>query len=90
MTSFITRGRLALGTAFLLPLVAAMGLLAMETSITPSTYAIVGALLAATAAVAFNTWRNGQATASMGQLLHETEVTGVAPGDRTADDRCAP
>jgi hypothetical protein len=89
MTSFITRGRLALGTAFMLPLVAAMGLLAMETSITPSTYAIVGALLAATAAVAFNTWRNGQATASMGQLLHETEVTADA-ADRPAGDRRAP
>jgi predicted membrane protein len=90
MTSFINRRTLTLGTAFALPCITAVALVASETTITASTYAIVGALLTATAAVAFNTWRNGQATAGMAQLLHETEVTASARDGRMADDRRVP
>jgi hypothetical protein len=40
-----------------------------------STYAAFGALVIATPLIAFTTWRNAQPTGTVGQLIHEVDVT---------------
>jgi hypothetical protein len=43
-----------------------------------STYAVFSALLIGGVGVSSLTWRNAQATGSVGQLLHETELAGAS------------
>lgn len=72
-----TRNRTTLAVAFLLPCAVSLGMMAMSGTMASSTYAMVAALLTATAAIGLTTWKNGQASGSMGQLLHETDLTPV-------------
>lgn len=46
-------------------------------ALSSSTFAALLALLLGTALVGFNTWRNGRATGSVGQLIHETDKRDV-------------
>jgi len=79
MTSFKPHGEngVLIFVALLLPCAAALWLLALRGAMEPATYAVLAVLTIATALVAFNTWKNGQAAGSMGQLIHETDVAPV-------------
>lgn len=70
-----TQNRTTLAVAFLLPCAVSLGMMAMSGTMGTSTYAMLAALLTATAAIGLMTWKNGQATGSVGQLLHETDLT---------------
>lgn len=69
----ITQHRITLAAALVLPCIALLTVLPVPGI--SSTYAMFAALLIATAAIGFNTWKNGQATGSLGQLIYETETT---------------
>lgn len=73
----ITQHRITLAAALVLPCIALLTVLPVPGI--SSTYAMLAALLIATVAIGFNTWRNGQATGSMGQLIYETETTSLTP-----------
>jgi hypothetical protein len=72
MTSFIRGNRTGFGIAIVLAGVVSLSLAAAGV-LAPLTAAALAVLLSAATAIALNTWRNGQATGSMGQLLHDTE-----------------
>ena len=75
MTPFSTQARFTIGLALLVPFMGSLWLLAVPNAITSTTYAVLATLLMALAAVAMNTYANGRAANSMGQLLHETETS---------------
>jgi hypothetical protein len=57
-----------------LPCAASLGLMLWAPGrVTPTTFAVVVALLLGTATVALNTWKSAQATGSVGQLIYETD-----------------
>jgi hypothetical protein len=59
--------------------VAALGLWGVPGVLSPSTFAFVTVFMIGGAAVALLTWRNAQATDTVGQLLQATEAAGT-PG----------
>ena len=73
MTVYAAKNRMILALALGLPCAASIWLLTVRSTMGLSTFAGLAALLIASAAVGLTTWRNGQATGSIGQLLHETE-----------------
>jgi hypothetical protein len=65
----------ALGAAAItLPMVSTLWLLAVPGIMSPMTFAVVSLLAVAGAYVAFNTWRNGQATENIGHVLQRAEA----------------
>jgi hypothetical protein len=73
MTTHIAKNRAILALPLVLPCAASIWLLTVRSTMSLSTFAGLAALLVASAAVGLTTWKNGQATGSVGQLLHETE-----------------
>jgi hypothetical protein len=79
MTAVSRFDNVVLGLALGLPCVTSLWLMIWAPgAITSSTYAVAATLLLATAAIVINTWRNAQATGSVGQLLFEVDTEGVA------------
>jgi len=74
MTLAVTRNRSILAAALLLPFAGSIWLLFTRSTMGSSTFAALAALFVALAAVGLNTWRNGRATGSIGQVIHETDV----------------
>ncbi len=72
MTPFGTSMRFTMAIALGLPCLASLSVLAGPGSMAGSTYVVLATLLVALAAVALKTYANGQATGSLGQMLHET------------------
>ena len=60
--------------AIALPCALALWLLGTATSAVPSTYMFVALLAAAVAFIGFTTWNNGQASGSIGQVIHEADT----------------
>jgi hypothetical protein len=86
MTSF-EQNRIIVTIALLLPCVASLWLLTRSGSTVPATTVGLVALLIATAIIGFNSWKNGQPTGSIGQLIHETDVEPLpSPNARPALD----
>lgn len=86
MTSLTRLDRATVGLALGLPCITSLIMMMWAPGVvTPTTYAVVAALLLATAAIALNSWKSAQGTGSMGQLLYETEGAAVPdPGARRA------
>ena len=74
MSLAITRNRSILGAALLLPFAASLWMLITGSTMSSSTFAALAALFVALAAVGLNTWRNGSATGSIGQVIHEADA----------------
>jgi hypothetical protein len=71
--------RITLALALALPCVTSLVLMIWAPGlVTPSAFAGTAFMLLATAAIVINTWKNAQATGSMGQLLYETNTSGEA------------
>jgi hypothetical protein len=77
MSLAVTRNRRILGAALLLPFAGSLWLLFTGSTMSSSTFAALSALFVALAAVGLNTWRNGRATGSIGQVIHETDIAPV-------------
>jgi hypothetical protein len=75
----LTRNRVAAAGTVLVLALASLWLLAVPQMISRSTYAVCAALVLALGGVVLVTYRNGQASGSMGQLLHETDVASTTP-----------
>src|SRR4029078_2994708 len=74
MTSLTRLDRATVGVALGLPCLTSLIMMMWAPGVvTPTNYAVVVALLLATAAIALNSWKSAQGTGSMGQLLYETE-----------------
>jgi hypothetical protein len=73
MTS-VRQNRITVTVALLLPSVATLWLLTQSSAAMPATYAALAALAIATAVVAVNSWKSGQPTRSVGQLIYEMEI----------------
>jgi hypothetical protein len=69
----VAKSRPILALTLGLPCGASIWLLTVRGTMGPSTFAALAALLVAIAAVGLTTWRTGQTTGNIGQLLHETE-----------------
>ena len=74
MSLVITRNRSILAAALVIPFAGSIWLLFSRTSMSTSTFAALTALLVAIAAVGLNTWHNGRAAGSIGQVIHEADV----------------
>jgi hypothetical protein len=74
MTPFAYTTKFTLALAMLPPCLIAVWMMAVPETVSSSTYAMFAALLLALAGITFNTYRNGRAPASVGQLLHATET----------------
>ena len=70
-----TRAITLAAVAFLTICMAALWLLTPPTFVSGSTFALIAAGVIATAGIAANTWRNGQATTNTSQVIHDTEVS---------------
>jgi hypothetical protein len=73
MTS-LKQNRIIVAIALLLPSAVSLWLLTRSATAVTATDAGLVALLIATALIGLNTWKNGQPTGSIGQLIHETDV----------------
>jgi len=78
MTS-LTQDRISSAVALLLPGAAMLWLLVRSSMAGAGTYAVFGALVIAIAFIALNTWKNSQPTGSVGQLIHDVDVTSLPP-----------
>jgi hypothetical protein len=74
MTPVINRTSFAVAIALLVTGMAAVWLLLQPTFVSGSTYAMFAAIVIATAAIAINAWKNGQATTSTSQVIHDAEA----------------
>ena len=83
MTSPGRNTRYTLGAALLVPSMLTLWLLAVPDTLAVSTYLVLVSLIVATAAITLNTWRNGRAAGSMGQLLYATETAPVSDSVKT-------
>jgi len=81
MVVFSTRSNVAIGTALGL---CGLWLASVPRLVSNSTFALFAVLLIGGVSVGLITWRNAQASGSVGQLLHETEVAGSSA--RAASD----
>jgi hypothetical protein len=73
MTSLTNSTRFAIVIALSVSFMGSLWLMAVPDVVTLSTFALFAALLTALAAITLNTYKNGQPTSSMAQLLNETE-----------------
>jgi hypothetical protein len=60
--------------ALLVPFLLSLWMMLVPKTVSPFTYAWSVTILVTLAAITLNSWRNGRATASIAQVLHETEV----------------
>jgi hypothetical protein len=74
MTPVINRTSFVVAIALLMAGMAAVWLLLQPTFVSGSTYAMFSAVVIASAAIAINAWKNGQATTSTSHLIHDAEV----------------
>lgn len=79
MTPVINRTTFSSAVALLALCMAAVWLLMEPTFVTGSTYTMFSAALIATAAIAINAWKNGQATTSTSHLIYEAESGSRTP-----------
>jgi len=79
MTLVINRTSFAVAIALLVAFMAAVWLLPKPTFVSGSTYAMFAAIVIATAAIAINAWKNGQATTSTSHLIHDAEISSRTP-----------
>jgi hypothetical protein len=69
--------RITLALALALPCLTSLVLMIWApAALTTSAFAVTGVMLVATAAIVINTWKNAQATGSVGQLIYETNTAG--------------
>ena len=54
----------------------------VQGSVSTSTFAVIALLIAGMATVTLVTWKNAQATGSVGQLLHDTDTATDPPVKR--------
>jgi hypothetical protein len=76
--SRLNQNGITLAVALFLPCTASLWLLTVPGTMGSSTYAVLAALIIATATIGLITWKNGQPTGSMGQLIHHTDMTPCA------------
>lgn len=90
MRLITSRNRLILAAALFIPFAGSVWLLASRNAMAGSTFASLAALLIAVAAIGLNTWKNGQAAGSVGQLIYEADVAPatVSPRGGTDARRC--
>jgi hypothetical protein len=81
MSLVTTRNRSIPIAALLIALGGSVWLVSARDTMSTSTFGAIAALLLGTVAVGLNSWRNGQATGSVGQLIHETDVTGASASE---------
>lgn len=74
MTPVISRTSFVFAVGLLVPFMAAIWLLLDPKFISGSTFVMFAATLIATAAIAINAWKNGQATTSTSQVIYEAEL----------------
>jgi hypothetical protein len=74
MAPLSNSSRLKVAAGLLACCLLSLWLMGVPDTLTPSTYAMVATLLIALTSVAIMTFRNGQATGSIGQLIYETNV----------------
>jgi hypothetical protein len=74
MSLVITRNRSILAAALLIPFAGSIWLIFSRTSMSSSRFAAFVALFVAIAAVGLNTWHNGRAAGSIGQVIYEADV----------------
>jgi len=74
MTPVINRTTFVFAVALLVPCMAAVWLLLEPKFISGSSFAMFAAIAIATAAIAINAWKNGQATTSTSQVIYEAEI----------------
>ena len=74
MTPVISRTTFVFAVALLVPCMAAVWLLLEPKFISGSSFAMFAAIAIATAAIAINAWKNGQATTSTSQVIYEAEI----------------
>ena len=81
MASFMSRSNITIAVvALVLGCTAVLGIVAVPDRISFTTYAGFAALMIAAVGVALTSWKNGQGSGSVGQLLHETSLTPSASG----------
>lgn len=73
LTSLNPRTLSVVAVSLLLPCTVAVWLMLTPHTASGSTYAIVAALVVATAAIVITTWRNAQATINTSHLIYATE-----------------
>ena len=64
--------------ALMLPLAAIVWLMAVPNTLSFQTFAVMAVLTISVGAVGFNSWRNGQATGTVGHILYNAEAAGAA------------
>ena len=74
MTSFAYRSRHGVAIAALMASLISFWLMLVPETLSAFTYALSVTAIVAVGVVTLNSYRNGQPTGSMAQLLHETEV----------------
>jgi hypothetical protein len=82
-----SRNRTIVAAALLVPCAGSIWLLLARESMSSSTFAAVAALVLGTAAVGLNTWRNGQSTGSIGQVIHEADVNATRAVEAASANR---
>ena len=73
--------------ALLVPFLASIWIIGVPGTLSPSTFAVLAAVLAGFSAVTLKTYLAGQADDSIGQILHATEVAATSTAVRTPDTR---
>jgi hypothetical protein len=79
MTPLTYTTKFTLAIALLPPFLISLWMMAVPETLSSSTYAMFAALLVALSAITLNTYRNGRAPGSLGQLLHATETAQPSP-----------
>jgi fructose-specific phosphotransferase system IIC component len=76
MRTLTSSFRFTVATAVLVPCLALAWTLGVPDAFTPLSYALFAGLLSALTAIALMTYRNGQTTASVAQVLQDAESAG--------------
>ena len=90
MRTRISSIRFTFALATLVPILALTWVFAVPDALTPLSYMYFAGLLSALAAVALITFKNAQATDSVGQLLHETDIAAARETIGTGAPRTGP
>ncbi len=77
----IAQNRLTLALTLGVPCAAAFWILGAGTNALPSTFVFVALIIGAMGVVGLNAWNNSQATGSMAQVIHETDISPVTAED---------
>ena len=77
--------RITIVAAFVVPAAVAVWLWTAAAAAVPSTSAFIAVLLISAALVGLNTWKNGQATGSLAQVIHEADTRHGTPASGPGD-----